>query len=237
MVRIAIVEDDTHYSQKLRELLEQYSREHNEKLAIMEFSDGADIVEGYEAVYDIILMDVKMTFMDGMKAAEKIRELDRDVVIIFITNMPQYAIKGYMVDALDYVLKPVSYFALSQRLDRAIERRHQREQKRYIRVAVKSGMRKLDLSQLMFVEVLDHRLFFYMKDEIIESKGTMRNLESSICSSQFFRCNKCYLINLEYVDGVQNSDINIGGRIVRVSRAKKKGLMDALNNYINEVSK
>ena len=75
------------------------------------------IAVDYRAVYDIILMDIEMRFMDGMTAAEKIREHDSEVVIIFITNMPQYAIKGYRVDALDYVLKPVSYFAFSQRIN------------------------------------------------------------------------------------------------------------------------
>ena len=63
-----------------------------------------------------------MKFMDGMSAAEEIRKVDTEVVIIFITNMAQYAIRGYAVDALDYVLKPVSYFAFSQRLSRAIGR-------------------------------------------------------------------------------------------------------------------
>lgn len=237
MTRIAIVEDDVNYSRKLESYLEQYGRERNEKLSVSVFSDGADIVEGYKAVYDIILMDIKMTFMDGMKTAEEIRKLDKEVVIIFITNMPQYAIQGYTVDALDYVLKPVSYFALSQRLDRAIERMGQRSEKRYIRIPMKGGMRKLDLSQLLYAEILDHNLIFYMTDETVETKGTMLDLESSVSGSQFFRCSKCYLINLDYVDGIQNNDIHIGGKVVRVSRARKKDLMNALNNYINEVSK
>ncbi len=72
-------------------------------------------------------MDVEMKFMDGMSAAEEIRKMDTEVVIIFITNMAQYAIRGYAVDALDYVLKPVSYFAFSQRLNRAIGRMKKRD--------------------------------------------------------------------------------------------------------------
>ena len=68
-------------------------------------------MSGYRFQFDIILMDIEMRFMDGMSAAEEIRQMDKDVVIIFITNMPQYAIRGYAVEALDYMLKPVSYFA------------------------------------------------------------------------------------------------------------------------------
>ena len=64
-----------------------------------------------------------MKFVDGMTAAEEIRKMDSEVVIIFITNMTQYAIRGYEVDALDYVLKPVSYFAFSQKLKRDVYKR------------------------------------------------------------------------------------------------------------------
>lgn len=237
MIHIAIVEDDDMYARKLKANLERYGEERGEKIKISGFQDGEDIVTNYKGDYDIILMDVKMTFMDGMKAAERIRERDNMVVIIFITNMPQYAMQGYAVDALDYVLKPVSYFALSQRLDRAIERMRQREHKRYMTVPAKGGVRKLDLSKVRYLEVWDHRLFIHMVDEDIETKGTIRDMEESISSSQFFRCNKCYLVNLEYVEGVQNNDIFVGKDTVRVSRAKKKEFMDALNNYINEVSK
>lgn len=237
MVRIAIVEDSAEYAEKLRSYLERFGEERKEKIDIAAFSDGEDIVTNYKGNYDIILMDIKMTFMDGMKAAEKIREMDKAVVIIFITNMPQYAMQGYAVEALDYVLKPISYFALSQRLDRALERMEQRKKKKYLTISVKGGMRRINLDKVRYFEVFDHRLFIHMTDEDIETKGSIREVESAVGSKQFFRCNKCYLINLEYVDSVQNNDIQIGGDVVRVSRAKKKEFMDMLNNYMNEVSK
>lgn len=122
MIRLALVEDDELYRSQLREYIDKYSAVSGEKFTVTEFSDGDEIALGYKAVYDIILMDIEMKFMDGMMAAEEIRKVDTEVIIIFITNSPQYAIKGYAVDALDYVLKPVSYYAFSQRLGRAVER-------------------------------------------------------------------------------------------------------------------
>ena len=122
MIRLALVEDDELYRSQLREYIDKYSAVSGEKFTVTEFSDGDEIALGYKAVYDIILMDIEMKFMDGMMAAEEIRKVDTEVIIIFITNSPQYAIKGYAVDALDYVLKPVSYYAFSQRLRRAVER-------------------------------------------------------------------------------------------------------------------
>lgn len=122
MVRIALVEDDAGYRRELTEYLDRFARECGEHFAVSTFSDGAEIAEGYTAEFNIILMDIAMSYMDGMSAAEAIRQVDDEVVIIFLTSMPQYAMKGYSVGALDYVLKPVSYFAFSQRIQRALER-------------------------------------------------------------------------------------------------------------------
>ena len=67
-------------------------------------------------------MDIEMKFINGMTAAEEIRRVDSKVIIIFITYMAQYAIQGYKVGALDYILKPVSYFAFSKHIGDAIAR-------------------------------------------------------------------------------------------------------------------
>jgi len=236
MIRIALVEDDRNYIETLKSYLKQYEKESNQKIRTTVFTDGEDIVTGYKADYDIILMDIEMMFMDGMTAAGKIREMDSEVVIIFITNMPQYVMEGYKVDALDYVLKPLTYFALSQRIDKAISRLHRRT-KQYITIGLKGGMQKVDISRILYIEVQDHDSIIHTLDGTFMTKETLKNLEDAIGSYAFFRCNKCYLVNLEYVDSIQNSDILIGKDVIQVSRAKKKEFMDALNDYINEVSK
>ena len=92
MIRIALVEDEESYVATLREFLARYERERGERLQITVFSDGDEIALGYRSEYDVILMDIEMRFMDGMTAAEEIRRVDPEVIIIFITNSPQYAI-------------------------------------------------------------------------------------------------------------------------------------------------
>jgi DNA-binding LytR/AlgR family response regulator len=124
-------------------------------------------------------MDINMRFMDGMTAAEKIRTVDEAVVIIFITNSPQYVMKGYAVDALDYVLKPVNYFAFSQRIDRALGRMAQRK-KQYISVAVKGGVQKLALSDLRCIEVFDHDLVYHTSNGDIASRGSLGEAEQQL---------------------------------------------------------
>ena len=160
MVRIVLVEDDLQYRTQLHEYIMQYASRTGEPISVTEFSDGDEIALHYKADYDIILMDIEMTFMDGMTAAEEIRQKDRDVVIIFITNSPQYAIKGYAVDALDYILKPVSYFAFSQRLERALSRMRRREEK-YFTVTTRDGTHRVAFSHLYYVESNGHNLLYH----------------------------------------------------------------------------
>ena len=120
MIKVAIVEDDSQYIDTLKEYIARFMRENGVSIELNIFTDGKQIVFDYEPVYDIILMDIEMPGLDGMSAAEKIRETDRDVIIIFITNMAQYAIKGYQVRARSYILKPVDYYSFEMELKGAI---------------------------------------------------------------------------------------------------------------------
>ncbi len=236
MIRIAIVEDDKNYQQELLAHLKTYEKENNEKFQISIFSDGDEIVEDYNAEFDLILMDIEMRFMDGMSAAEEIRKVDSEVVIIFITNMPQYAMKGYEVEALDYVLKPLTYFALARRIEKAIARIQKRTHK-YLSIPIKGGIQKISVAKLSYVEIRDHDLIFHTLKETYYSKGTLGAIEEMLEGQNFFRCNKCYLVNLEYIEGLKNNEVIIGDEVIQVSRAKKKKLLDVLNQYMSEVSR
>lgn len=236
MIRIAIVEDEIIYQEQLREYLRKFEQNRGEVIEIETFSDGDEIVGNYKAQFDIILMDVQMQFMDGMSAAEEIRKMDSEVVIIFITNMAQYAIKGYEVDALDYVLKPISYFSFSQRLNRAIERMKKRES-RYITIPLKGGVKRLKISDIYFVESQGHKLIFCTKEGEFIATGTMKEMEKALSNFHFFRGNKGYLINLEHVEGMNDSCAEVGGANLIISRTKRKAFMESLSNYWGEVIK
>ena len=237
MVSVAIVEDDPGYTKRLREYLKKYEEEYREPLQVTAYSDGDEIVENYRGQFDLILMDIEMRFMDGMAAAEQIRKQDSRVIIIFITNMAQYAIRGYAVDALDYVLKPISYFAFSQRIRRAMGRMKKREE-HYVAVNTKNGVYKIPASQLYWVESQGHRLTYHTKDAQYESTtASIGKLEKELGSANFFRCNKCYLINLRFVTGIEKDDVLLGDKNIPVSRAKKSDLKMALVAYMGEAMK
>lgn len=120
MVRVAIIEDDKYCQDEIAGYLEKYGTSQGVEFSVDLFSDGDAIVEKYPADYDVLLMDIELPLLSGMNAAEEIRRIDSEVAIIFITNSPQYAIEGYRVQAMDYLLKPLNYYAFSQSIGRAL---------------------------------------------------------------------------------------------------------------------
>lgn len=234
MIRIAIVEDETACADQLEGYLRQYEQEKKEAFQITRFTDGDEIVERYKAEFDIILMDIQMRFMDGMSAAEFIRKVDTEVVIIFITNMRQYAIRGYAVDAMDYVIKPVTYFAFSERLTRAIRKSRQRARQNLV-VNIKGGMLRMDIGNIYYVESQGHTLIYHTSAGNYESSGTLKDIESQLEDHHFFLGNKGYLINLAHVDGVRDNEAIVKGEPLLLSRRRKPLFMEALTDYWNEV--
>lgn len=236
MIRIAVVEDEQRYAEQLLSYLHQFESETGHAFAITTYSDGDGIVNKYRAQFDIILMDIDMKFMDGMSAAEEIRKVDSEVVIIFITNLAQYAIRGYAVDALDYVLKPVSYFAFSQRLTRAISRMKKRETTT-LSLSTKDGTMRLDIADIYYIESQGHTMIVHTASGSHEISGTMKELEGGLAGYHFFRGNKGYLINLAHVDSVKDSCAVVRGEELLLSRARKRDFMEALTAYWGGVSK
>ena len=104
MAQIAVVEDNDAMRAQLCGFIAQYAQESGHQLDVTAFSDGAQLVEPYRPGFDIIFLDIEMPTLGGMPTAERIRRQDPDVVLVFVTNMAQYAIRGYEVDALDFAL-------------------------------------------------------------------------------------------------------------------------------------
>ena len=231
MIRIAIVEDEAEVRQQLRGYIQRYTRQYGTEFAVTEFADGMEILDDYRPVYDIVLLDVEMKHLDGMETARRIREKDGEVMLIFITNMAQYAIKGYAVGALDYVLKPVPYFAFSQQLQKA-EERLRRRARHYLAVPVEGGLRRLDTAQIYYLESEGHRVHFYTEEGDFTAPGALKTFEEKLAGRPFARCNSGYLVNLAQVKGVQQGMAQVGPYALQVSRPKRKSFLAALADYI-----
>ena len=231
MPRIAVVDDQPDMRQQLCSMIDQYSRENNCMLEVTAFSDGAQIITNYCKGFDIIFLDVEMKHLDGMTTAERIRQMDADVILIFITNMAQYAIRGYSVGALDYVLKPVPYFAFSQQLLKAVARLEKRA-KHYLTVPVEGGLRRLDTASIYYLESEGHRVHFYTDEGDFSAPGALKAFEEKLADCPFARCNSGYLVNLAQVRELRQSTVQVGPCELQVSRPKRKAFLAALTDYI-----
>lgn len=114
MVSIAIVDDDTEDILTLERHIARYFAEKGGEYGIASFYDGSELMRDYAPKYDIVFLDIDMEKLNGMAAAKRIRDTDEHTAIVFVTRMAKYAIKGYEVSALDFIVKPVEYgsFAL-----------------------------------------------------------------------------------------------------------------------------
>ena len=231
MIRVAIVEDEAEIREQLMGYVQRYTRQYGTVFEVKTFADGLEILEDYRPVYDLILLDIEMKHLDGMETARRIRELDPEVMLVFITNMAQYAIKGYAVGALDYVLKPVPYFAFSQQLQK-VEEQLRRRTRHCLAVPVEGGLRRLDTSRIYYIESEGHRVHFYTEEGDFASPGALKALEEKLADRPFARCNSGYLVNLAQVQAVQQNTVEVGPYELQVSRPKRKSFLAALTDYI-----
>ena len=175
-------------------------------------------------------MDIEMPRMDGIEAAQRLRKMDRDVVLIFVTNMAKYAIKGYEVNAMSYILKPVNYFAFSYTLKRILQGMPKRDEN-FVLVPIENGEIRLSSDQIWYIEVLNHRLLFHTKERTYEMFGTLQKMEERFRGSCFVKCNKSYLVNLKFVARVEKNMVRVGENELQISRPRRKDFLMALTEY------
>lgn len=231
MYRIAIVEDDRGFVEELKNYLNQYAKEEGQEFEISAFYDGAEILENYVPKYDLILLDIEMPKVNGMDAAEKIRETDENVVLMFITNMAQYAIRGYSVGALDFVMKPITYYTFSMKVKRALKR-VQKKEIPSILLTLPDGVKKIDINRIYYLEVQNRMLHYHTDEGEFVVRGTLQGAESTLPAAFFAKCNHWYLVNLMHVTEVRKNTAIVGGHELEISRRNRAGFLKALAEFM-----
>lgn len=231
MITVAIVEDDIDQARLLESHLTSYGAEKGLSFNIVHFPQAVALLENYTANFDIIFMDIQLPYMNGMDAARSIRALDKSVILIFITNLTQYAIQGYEVEALDYILKPVEYFDFALKMSRAI-RRISEESRNDILITADNGIRKVSPKSIRYVETEGHHVIYHTADGEFRQYATISSIENKLQSYDFFRCNNCYLVNLAYVQRIQGYTVIVDGVELKISQPRKKDFVDKLTEYV-----
>ena len=231
-IRAAIAEDDPAFRAQLNGFLQQYAGDKQLEISVSAFEDGQALVSSFHPTYDVVFLDIEMPLLDGMSAAEKIREKDNQVLLVFVTNVAHYAVKGYAVQALDYILKPLNYMSFSAKMDRIVKTLQLRQEKSIL-LNSGSSIRRIPVSQILYVEVLRHQVVYHLADELITVRGSLKEAENLLEGCSFGKCNSCFLVNLRHVRGVREDAVIVGQEELQMSRAKKKDFMQAVAAYIS----
>ncbi len=230
MRNIAVVEDEDMAADLLISYIQRYSQLSGEKFNVSRFTNAADFLENYRAIYAVVFMDIQMPKMNGMDGAMELRKLDKTVSIIFITNLVQYSQKGYEVDAVSFLVKPVSYFDFSLKFRKALNIYVMNEE-RSITIKYRGGLCRISTDKLMYVEIIAHRLYYHLIDDDIEITGVLSEVEKELSEYGFLRCNSCYLVNPKFVVAVKGSEVQVGNRTLQISRPRRAAFLAELANW------
>ena len=231
VINAAVVEDDDKDAEALRGMLERYGKERGVRFEVTRYRDAISFIDAYRPVFGIVFMDIELPDYDGLTAAKKLRELDSVVMIIFVTNMAQFAVNGYEVQAFDFVVKPLSYGNLSLKLDRASSRLAG-DESRKVSIYTPDGARIVSVSDIMYVEVMGHKVIWHTAGGDISLCGSLKKIEAQLNGGDFVRINSCYIVNLRYVTYVKSNSLICNGDELTISQSRRRDFLRAMTEFL-----
>ena len=234
VIRVAIVEDERECSARMMEHLNRYQEENGGvRFLIDVFENAVDFLSDYKSDTDVVFMDIEMPLMNGLDAARKLREKQPDVVLIFVTRMARYAVKGYEVDAMDFMIKPINYCNFSLKLKKAI-RIADRNRHSSVYIKTEVGLKRFFVSDILYIEVIKHYTYIHARDGVYKQQIPLKELEEQLSEAGIFtRCNNCYLVNLSCVSRLEKNEVWIEDDCLQISKPRRKEFINALTNYLN----
>ena len=232
MYRTLVVEDEAQEARHLSDLLTRYGKQHGVEFKVTWHSSAMEMLSD-KGHYDLCLLDIEMPGINGMEAAGLLRTYDETIPIIFVTNLAQYAVRGYSVDALDFVVKPVEYHDFAMRLDRAV-RIMTRNVRSTMALPTEDGIAVVSHSDLLFVDMLKHDVCYHLADgRVLRERGTMRATAEKLGKDEFVRVSSGCLVNMGRVTRIGAESVTVAdGTELFFSRSQKRPGLEKLANFI-----
>ena len=231
-MRIAIVDDEKAMREQLEGYIARYAGEKHLVLDTLALPSGEALLAEGASAFDIILFDIDMPGLSGLDTARRVRETDENVVILFITNIAQYAINGYEVDAADYIIKPIGYYDFAMKFHKAVRRAERQRGSRMV-VDTVGGPVCLQTDSILYVEVMAHYVIYHTLTETYRVRASMKQHEAVLRDYGFARCHKSFLINLRHLKHLSATEAVVGSFSVPVGRAYKDSILDAYLRYLH----
>lgn len=230
MIRIAIVEDSAQDRDWLVALIAGWRDTHGKNIVTDTYPDAVTFLEKGAENADIVFMDIRMPHISGMEAAESLRAVNHHSVLIFLTTLAGYAIKGYAVDAMDFIVKPIKHDRFVHTFEKAI-RLCERE-KKCITIQVRDQTRRINTDEILYIEAFAHNKVYHTETQTYSVNEDMEHLLGSL-PAEFVRCHRSYIVNLKNIESVGKDTVRLVGRdtLIPVSRNRREELISALTKY------
>lgn len=183
---------------------------------------------------DLIFLDIQMPFLSGMDFAEMLKPAE--TMIIFTTAHPEYALKGYKVNAIDYLLKPIFFEDFKVAVDKAkklYELMYAKESPQSSLLFKENGvLSKIYPHQIMYVSALQNYVEIYRKNEgkmIVHQ--TLKNILEELPEKDFLQIHKSYIVNLKYFKSIQDAKIVLQDIELPIARSRKSYVFNYIKNY------
>jgi len=227
MINFCIVEDNRKMADELAGYVKSFVGD-----AVIDVKSSAEqFLKENPKKFDIIFMDIDLPNLNGMEAVRLFRKSGGEGIVIFVTNLAQFAVGGYEVGAFDFIVKPVVYHNFTMKLRRALNAVNMRRG-RDIWVSTRQGKQLIDAKKLTYVEVMKHQMTYHTLTEAVVGSGTLKSALEALEGLSFALCNRCYLVNLAYVTEINGNYVTVGGDRLLISSPKKKEFLKKFNEYL-----
>ena len=223
MYKLLMIEDDAVEADVLREHARRYAEERGEEFSVTWYRSALELTGG-EQPFDLIFMDIDMPGINGMEAAELLRTYDTETPLIFVTNLAQYAVRGYEVQAIDFMVKPVTYGSFRLRMNKAMRYVARGSQESLAVQVSREETRVISLSSIAAVEVTNHDLTYHLDgDEDLVVHGSLSAIAERLLAAGFVRVSKSCMVSMGHIRAFRGDAVTLrDGSQYPMSRSMKR---------------